>query len=120
MKSYLMALTALAIALPAMAHDVAKGPNGGTIADAGSYHVELVTKGTVIEAFISDQNDKALSPVGFKGLALIVVDGKAQRVPLEPQGVRLTGTAQVRLPASPKGAVQLTAPDGKTSSASFK
>jgi hypothetical protein len=50
----------------------------------------------------------------------LVVDGKAQRIVLSPaDGNRLTGTASVPLPANPKGAVQLSLPDGKTAQGKF-
>lgn len=110
---------ALAFAFPAAAHDVGKGPNGGRIADAGNYHLELVARGDALEAFLTDAAEKPLAPTGFKGTALLVIDGKTQRVLLEPSGNRLSGKAVITLPASPKGAVQLTAPDGKTTSARF-
>jgi hypothetical protein len=68
---------------------------------------------------VTDADDKPLSAQGFKATALLVVDGKPQRIPLEPDGARLAGKAAITLPATPKGAVQLTAPDGKTASARF-
>ena len=98
---------------------MAKGPNGGRVADAGSYHVELVARGTALEAFLTGSDEKPVGPSGFKGTALLVIDGKPQRINLEPEGARLAGKSQVPLPASPKGAVQLTDPHGKTASARF-
>jgi hypothetical protein len=110
---------ALAFAFPAAAHEAAKGPNGGQVADAGNYHLELVARGDALEAFVFDAADKPLTPAGFKATALLVIEGKTQRISLEPSGNRLAGKATVTLPTSPKGAVQLTAPDGKTASARF-
>lgn len=119
MKPILFALTLALSAMPAFAHEVVKGPNGGRVADAGSYHVELVARGDALEAFLTDSGEKPVAPAGFKGTALLVVDGKPQRISLEPDGARLAGKSPVSLPASPKGAVQLTSPDGKTASARF-
>ena len=119
MKPLLIALTLALTALPATAHEAAKGPNGGRIADAGSYHVELVARGDALEAFLTDGQEKPVAPAGFKGTALFVVDGKPQRISLEPEGARLAGKSSIPLPASPKGAVQITSPDGKTASARF-
>ena len=105
--------------LPARAHD-AKGPNGGQLTDAGKYHVELVGKGTRLEVFISDANDKPLPATGFKALAILVIDGKPQRIPLQPEGAdRLTGTAPAPLASPAKGVLQLTAPDGTVAQAKF-
>jgi hypothetical protein len=104
---------------PARAHD-GKGPNGGQLVDAGKYHVELVGKGTRLEVFVSDANDAPLPATGFKALAILVIEGKAQRIPLQPEGTdRLTGTAPAPLPSPPKGVVQLTAPDGTVAQARF-
>jgi hypothetical protein len=118
LKSLILA-SLIAVAVPAAAHDVEKGPHGGRMADAGSYHVELVAKDNTVDVFLTGADDKPVSATGFKGTAILVVDGKAQRIVLEATGAKLTGKAGVPLPAQPKGAVQLTAPDGKTASAKF-
>lgn len=117
MRAAALTLAALLATAPAArAHDQPRrGPNGGTVVDAGSYHVEVVASGAVLDVFVSDEADKPVPAVGFKGTAILTVDGKAQRISLEPaDGTRLTGKAGGPLPATPKGAVQLTAPDGKT------
>jgi hypothetical protein len=117
-RTLILAATLL-IAAPALAHE-AKGPNGGRIADAGPYHVELVAKEKRVELYLSDAADKPVPATGFKGVAILTVGGKAQRIVLEPaEPTRLSGAAPVALPKEPKGAVQLTAPDGKTASARF-
>jgi hypothetical protein len=119
---YLKALilaSILGLALPALAHD-RKGPNGGRVADAGRYHVELVAKDTVLDLFVADTADKPVPAEGFKGVAILIVGGKSQRIALEPADNRsLRGMADVKLPANPKGVVQLTLPDGKTAQARF-
>jgi len=105
--------------LPVRAHD-AKGPNGGQLTDAGKYHVELVGKGTRLEVFVSDANDKPLPATGFKALAILVIDGKPQRIPLQPEGAdRLAGTSPTPLASPAKGVLQLTAPDGTVAQAKF-
>ena len=120
MKRRMLILTAaLLITAPAFSHE-AKGPNGGRMADAGSYHVELVAKEMRVELYVSDAADKPVPATGFKAVAILTVGGKAQRIVLEPaEPTRLSGTAAVALPKEPKGAVQLTGPDGKTASARF-
>lgn len=119
LRRYLILASALALALPVAAHD-AKGPNGGQLTDAGSYHVELIGKGTRVEVFVSDAKEKPLPATGFRGLAILVIDGKAQRIALEPAGTdRLAGTAPAPLPMPAKGVIQITAPDGAVSQAKF-
>lgn len=110
---------ALLAAVPAYAHE-AKGPHGGRLADAGPYHAELVAKDKAIEIFLMGESDKPVDPKGFKGVAVFNVGGKAQRIMLTPSDKgALSGEAATALPSNPKGAVQLTAPDGKTATAKF-
>ena len=116
---FLFAAALLCWSAGASAHDT-KGTNGGRVVDAGSYHVELVSKSDKLELFVSDENQKSIPATGFKAIAILVVDGKSQRILLEPAGsALLSGTASVALPAHPKGVVQLTGPDGKTAQAKF-
>jgi hypothetical protein len=119
-------ILALAMILTAMsstlAHEPRLGPNGGLKVDAGSrYHAELVATGTPeIALFLYDANDKPIPAVGFRGNAILVIDGKTQRFALQPaEGSRMVGSAPVAVPKGVKGAVQLTAPDGTTAQAKF-
>jgi len=122
MKSAVLALVfSLGGASLAFAHEAAKGPNGGLRVDAGKYHAELVTDGSPkVAVFLTDAEGKPVPAAGFKGNAILVIDGKPQRVALEPtDGSKLTGTAPVAVSAGVKGAVQLTAPDGTTAQAKY-
>lgn len=113
-----LAATLLA-AIPALAHEAA-GRNGGRITDAGKYHVELVAKDKTVEVYLLDGSEKPVPANGFKANATLVVGGKPARVTLAPaDGNKLTGTAEFSLPANPKGAVVLTAPDGTSVSSKF-
>ena len=82
--------------------------------DAGDYHVELVTKDGIVEVYVSDHDDKPIAIAGYKGIAILSVGGKSQRIVLEASDDRLTGKAAGALPAQPKGVVQITPPAGKT------
>ena len=74
----------------------------------------------MIEIFLTGENDKPVDPKGFKGVAIFNLGGKTERIPLAPSDKsNLSGTAATALPAKLKGAVQLTAPDGKTATARF-
>ncbi len=108
-------MVALMAVAPAFAHEPRKGPNGGDLVDAGNYHIEVIGKGTALEVLVSDAADKPLSASGFKALAIMVIDGKTQRIALQPSpdGKKLTGTAPTPI-TTVKGAVQLTDPGGKT------
>ncbi|MGL4240306.1 MAG: hypothetical protein ACRCTI_04255 [Beijerinckiaceae bacterium] len=110
-----IAAAAILMSSSAIAHEPRKGPNGGELVDAGSYHIEVIGKGTMIEVLVSDAADKPLSATGFKALAIMVISGKTQRIALEPtaDGKKLIGEASAPL-TSVKGAVQLTDRDGRT------
>ena len=111
--------TILTMSFSAMAHD-ARGPHGGRLTDAEIYHLELVTRNDVVEVFVSDTNERPLPSAGFSGVAILVADGRSQRVVLTPaDGDRLVGKLSQVFSNEPKGIVQLTAPDGKTSQAKF-
>ena len=120
MKSKILVLAvALLAGPPADAH----GPqsrHGGRIVNVGPYHAELVARDRTIDIFLLGHDDKPVGPKGFKGVAILNVEGKAERITLAPSEKNaLSGTAATALPANPIGAVQLTAPDGKTAMAKF-
>jgi hypothetical protein len=116
---YLAIAVALLAALPADAHGP-KSRHGGRIVNAGPYHAELVAKDRAIEIFLLGHDDKPVDPRGFKGVAILNVEGKAERITLAPsERNALSGTAATALPVDPKGVIQLTAPDGKTATAKF-
>ncbi len=104
----------------AWAHAPKVGVHGGAQTDAGSFHVEVVPRGTTLQVFLRDHSNKAVVTDGFKGTAIFVIDGKPQRIPLTPAGEnKLTGTSAISLPSEPKGAVQITTPAGSTVQAKF-
>ncbi len=115
MRAISLAFALLLLAAPSFAHEPRKGPNGGDLVDAGRYHIEVIGRGARIEVLVSDATDKPLNATGFKAIAIVVIDGKTQRIALEPtaDGQKLTGTAPAAL-TSVKGAVQLTDKEGKT------
>jgi hypothetical protein len=94
--------------------------HGGRVVMAGAFHVELVAKDGTIEVHLIDHSDKPMTVSGYKGLAILAIDGKSQRIVLEPAGeAQLSGKAAGALPSRPKGVVQITPPDGKVVSARF-
>ena len=116
----LIAPTVIVAPTLAFSHDAKTGANGGPLAHAGSYHVELVSQGTTLQVYVRDHDDKAVTTDGYKGVAIFTVSGKAQRIPLTPGGEnKLMGTSPVELPKEPKGAVQITTPTGSTLQAKF-
>jgi hypothetical protein len=120
MRLPIVALAAGLLTLPAQGHESA-GRHGGRVADAGDFHVELVTAPEGVDVYVSDARQAPVPVAGFTGTAILVVGGKAVRIPLAPRaGNRLSGTTALALGACPKGAVQITGPDGATASGSFR
>jgi hypothetical protein len=117
MKLRILALlTTLLASSSAWASDM-KSHHGGRMAEAGEYHVEMVAK---VEIYLADHDNKAVSAAGHKAVAILVIDGKSQRIVLEPAGdTKLSGKASSALPASAKGVVQITPLKGKTVQARF-
>ena len=115
----LVLLAALAVATPVSAHD-AKSLHGGRLVFAGHFHVEMVATGDTVDVYLIDHNNQQMALAGYKGLAVLSVDGKSLRIALDgADGTKLTGKATGNLPAQPKGVVQITPPNGKTVSAKF-
>jgi hypothetical protein len=119
MRRFNLALAFILATAPAFAHD-SKGPNGGRIQDLGPFHAEFTAKDNTVELFVTDTTNKAVAMDGYKGLAIIAVGGKSERIDLAPAtGNKLTGTSTMAIPPNAKGVVRLNAPDGKTSQAKF-
>lgn len=126
-RSFAAAALTLAIVLgvastaPLSAHEAAKGHNGGLRVDAGKYHTELLVDGsTNVAVFLSDVDDKPIPAAGFKATAILIINGKPQRVDLVPaEASKLVGTAPASVSPGVKGVVQLTAPDGTTAQGKF-
>jgi hypothetical protein len=97
------------------AHEPRKGPNGGELVDAGRYHVEVVGNGTLLEVYVSDSLDRPLKAGDFKALAIVLIDGKTHRLPMDPtaDGSKFTAIAPAVI-TRVRGAVQLTDNAGKT------
>jgi hypothetical protein len=122
LRSKFVTLTlALAVSAPLAAHEAAKGQNGGLRVDAGQYHTELLVDGSPnVTVFLSDADDKPIPAAGFKATAILIIDGKSQRIELKPADAsRMVGIASAPVKLGVKGVVQLTAPDGSTAQGKF-
>lgn len=119
LKMFAVAI-ALTVAMPAIAH-APKPSHGGRIVLAGSFHVEMVAQENAVSVYLLGHDDKAMALKGFKGVAILAVGGKSERVVLEPSedAKVMSGKAAVALPKQPRGVVQITPPDGKVVSARF-
>ena len=83
MRRFCFVLVFLLAAAAAFAHDN-KGPNGGRVKDLGPFHAELTAKGNTVELYVTDTANKAIAMDGYKGLAVLAVGGKSERIDLDP------------------------------------
>ena len=119
MRKLIMA--ALVAALPvsaALAHE-AKGPNGGTIKDAGPYHMELVVNGADLSVFMTDAKDQPVNVASATGNAIVLADKKQHSVPLHPSGNALHGHGDFAQAKDMQVVVSVTLPRSKPVQAKF-
>lgn len=119
-KVFLAGVSAALMMGVAFAHAPEKGKHGGQQTDAGNYHVEAVVKGNTLDVFITDHSETPIATKGFKGTAVLIVDGKPAKISLAPRGDNsLTGTSPIDLKAPIRGAIQITNNEGDTVQAKF-
>lgn len=120
MKRVALLTAALLWTLQVFAHGPNRGPHGGMQVDAGDYHVEMVALDKTLTLYVNDRDDKPVDAKGYKATGIFVVDGKPQRIELAPTSAnKLIGTSTVALPATLKGAITITLPNGKIVQAKY-
>ena len=109
------------LATAALAHEPRPGPNGGLMVDSGNMHTELLVNGTdAVTVYLFDAKDTPVDSSGFKGNAILIINGKPARFVLEPtDGTTLKGQAPAPVAVGVKGALQITLPDGSTIQAKY-
>jgi hypothetical protein len=121
MKPILLALALAALPLQAFAHDKARGPNGGPVADSAGHHLEFVARGTELVIYLSDEADAPIASAGSRNARAIVQDGgKTSTVPLTPaEPNRLVGALPAPLGKGARVVVSATLGDGHAVQARF-
>lgn len=86
MHSRRTCLAALASLLPAaaLAHEGARGANGGLIGELGDRHIELLARDGEIRVWVLDAQDRPVSPAGTTGSLIVLAQGRQQTLRLEP------------------------------------
>ena len=119
MKTFL-ATGAVILPVLAFAHSATTGPNGGPQVDVGNFHVEYTAVGSTMTFHVRDHDDRPVPTEGFRGTVIFVIDGKAQRLTLQPAGEnRMIAIGAMTAPPRPKGAVQIQTPSGANVSGRF-
>ena len=121
MKHLVLALALAASPMTALAHEAAKGPNGGPVVDSAGHHVEMVVKGTELVLFLTEADDSPLASAGTQNARAIVQDhGKTATVALQPaEPNRLVGTLSQPLGPGARVVISATMADGHRVQARF-
>lgn len=121
MKRHILALALAVSPHGAMAHESAKGPNGGPVVDSSGHHVEMVASGTELVLFLTGDADKPIASAGTKGARAIVQDaGKTATIQLQPvEPNKLVGALPTPLGKGARVVVSATMADGHAVQARF-
>lgn len=122
MRYALLFVAALFWAMPALAEEYEKGPNGGQMLDVAGIDAELLTAGTTvtINVFVA-HSAKPASTKGYTAATLITSGSNRELITLAPQGENsLKGEAKT--PIAPDAMITLTikTAEGKSGQAKFK
>jgi hypothetical protein len=119
-NSFVLAVSLAVSPLAANAHDMAKGPNGGQVADDADHHVEFMTTDSQVVLFLSDNADKPIASAKSTGRVIIQSAAKqttAELVAAEPNV--LTAKLDEPLPTGAKLAISIKLGDGHDVKARF-
>jgi hypothetical protein len=109
-----------ALASPSFAQSW-KGPNGGQMVDAGSFHVELIIKNADYSVNVFDHVDNPVAVAQATGVATVMVGEEKEKVTLQPVAANtLTGTGALKRSGPTKILVLLRVPEQATAMARFE
>jgi hypothetical protein len=98
-----------------------KGPNGGQMVDAGSFHVELIIKNADYSVNVFDHVDNPVAVAQATGVATVMVGEEKEKVTLQPVAANtLTGTGALKRSGPTKILVLLRVPEQATAMARFE
>lgn len=90
LSAFVAGVVLVCSSLPSVAaekHDHAKrGTNGGEVADAGPYHLELVVKDQAIALYVLDEKNRKVAVDSAKATATVMSGGGRTTVSLTPAG----------------------------------
>lgn len=123
MKTAFALITALVLAMPAIAQHAHKdkGPTGGQMLDVADVHAELIVKGNAVTFNIFDKDGKPVGTKEFSGAVLVGVGADRENVKLEPSGENAL-KAELKKQVGPGATINviLKTASGKSGQARFK
>ncbi len=84
LKSPLVALAIGIGATAAAAHDIARGPNGGKVAEIAGHHLELTHAAAEVTIYTSDEAHKPMPTAGSSGRIVVQSAGTTAQATLAP------------------------------------
>jgi len=116
----LAAACAFALPISAMAHEAAKGPNGGALVDVDGHHVEFVPSAGELTFYLTGEKDAPIASAGAKAKALVQDNGKTVQIDLAAvETNKLVGKLAAPLSSGAKVVVMGTLADGHSLQARF-
>ena len=118
----ILAASAMFVALsaPSLAEGVWPCPNGGTMVDAGSFHIELVVKNTEYRLNIYDHVDKPVAVAQATAVLTVMVGEEKEKLSMQPVGPNsLAGQSTMKRSGAAKVLVLLRVPDQASAIARF-
>jgi len=110
----------VALSAPLRAEGVWPGPNGGTMVDAGSFHIELVVKNTEYRLNIYDHVDKPVAVAQATAVLTVMVGEEKEKLSMQPVGPNsLAGQSTLKRSGAAKVLVLLRVPDQASAIARF-
>lgn len=105
---------------PSLAEGVWPGPNGGTMVDAGSFHIELLVKNTEYRLNIYDHVDKPVAVAQATAVLTVMVGEEKEKLAMQPVGPNsLAGQGAMKRSGPAKVLVLLRVPDQASAIARF-
>lgn len=104
----------------ASAHEAAKGPNGGAVADVAGHHIEFVPSATELTFYFTGEADAPIASIGAKVKAIAQDAGKTAQIDLAPvEPNKLVGNLTAPLTKGAKVVVTGALSDGHSLQAKF-
>ena len=111
---------AVATVSAASAHELAKGPNGGPVADTAGHHVEFVYGWSDVAFYLTEETNAPIASAGAKMKTIVQDAGKTAQVELAPaEPNKLVGKLAAPLAKGAKVVVTGTLADGHSIQAKF-
>ncbi len=118
----ILAAAAILVSLtaPSLAEGVWPGPNGGTMVDAGSFHIELIVKNTEYRLNIYDHVDKPVAVAQATAVLTVMVGEEKEKLSMQPVGPNsLAVQGAMKRSGAAKVLVLLRVPDQASAIARF-